>query len=68
MSGFTQQDYDALKRAIASGQQQVRFGDRQVTYRSHGEMVRALNMMARELGISRGPNRVFTSFDRGLAK
>ena len=64
----TQAEYDALKRAIASGQQQVRFGDRQVTYRSHGEMVRALNMMARELGISRGPNRVFTSFDRGLAK
>ena len=64
----TQADYDALKRAIASGQQQVRFGDRQVTYRSHSEMIRALNMMARELGVARQPNRVYTSFSRGLAK
>lgn len=64
----TQADYDALKRAIASGHQQVRFGDRTVTYRSMNEMQRALSMMARELGISRQPNRVYTSFDRGLAK
>ena len=64
----TQAEYDALKRAIASGHQQVRFGDRTVTYRSHNEMIKALSMMARDLGIARQPNRVFTTFDRGLAK
>lgn len=68
MSGFTQQDYDALKSAIASGALEVRRGDRTVKYRSMNEMQRALHMMARELGISRQPNRVYTSFSRGLAK
>ena len=64
----TQADYDALKQAISSGHLRVRHGDRDVTYRSLNEMQRALSMMARELGISRQPNRVYTSFSRGLAK
>lgn len=68
MSGITQADYDALKRAMVSGVLEARRGDRTVKYRSMDEMQRALTMMAQELGISRKVNRVFTSFDRGLAK
>lgn len=64
----TQADYDALKAAIAGGYLRVRHGDRDVTYRSMDEMVRALNMMARELGIIRPVNRVYTSVSRGLAR
>ena len=64
----TQADYDALKKAISSGYLRVKHGDRDVTYRSVTEMQRALSMMARDLGIARQPNRVYTSFSRGLAK
>lgn len=68
MSDFTQQEYETLNRAIASGTTSVRYADRTVQYRSLEEMIRIRNMMAHELGIARGPNRVFASFDKGLAK
>lgn len=68
MSGFTQQDYQALSRSIASGTLSVRYADRTVQYRSLDEMLRIRNMMALELGIATRPNRVLASFDKGLAK
>ena len=64
----TQAHYDALVRAINSGQRSVRFGDRQIEYRSLDEMVRVRNQMAAELGLVRRRNRVFASFNKGLAK
>jgi len=64
----TQADYDAITEAINSGQLRVRHGDRDVTFRSIDQMMRVKNMMARELGIAKGPNRVYATFDRGLAK
>lgn len=68
MSDFTQADYDALNKAIASGVMSVRFADRTVQYRSMDEMLRVRHMMAEELGVTRRPNRVLASFDKGLAK
>ena len=65
---YTQSDYDKLCRAISSGTRQVRFADRTVEYRSLDEMVRVKNMMARELGIARRPNRTVGTFQKGLAK
>ncbi|MFP4209578.1 MAG: phage head-tail joining protein [Wenzhouxiangella sp.] len=64
----TQTDYEALVRAINSGHRQVRFGDRTVEYRSLEEMMRVRDLMARELGLVRRKNRVFTSFSKGLAQ
>lgn len=65
---FTLEEYETLGRAISSGTTSVRYQDRTVTYRSLDEMVRTRNLMARELGLVRGPNRVLASFDKGLAK
>lgn len=45
----TQADLDALDEAIASGTLQVRFADRQVTYRSLDEMLRIRARMDRAL-------------------
>lgn len=68
MSAFTQEDYDALCRTIASGSLEVRYGDRTEKYRSLDEMMRIKKMMAEELGITRRPNRVIAAFDKGFAR
>jgi hypothetical protein len=68
MSSYTQADYDAISAAIAEGVTEVRMGDRTVRYRSLNEMMRVKQMMARELGLVRRPNRTFATFRKGLAK
>lgn len=65
---YTQEQYETLTRAIASGQRRVTYADRTVEYRSLDEMLRVKNEMARELGLIRGPNRTLASFQKGLAK
>ncbi len=51
MSAFTQADLDALEQAIASGQLEVRIGDRKVVYRSLDEMTQIRAMMRSSLGL-----------------
>jgi hypothetical protein len=68
MSGYTQQDYEAISAAIAQGTRRVRIGDRDVEYRSLDEMLRIRGMMAKELNMARRPNRVVSSFSKGFAK
>lgn len=46
---FTQKDIDSLKKAIATGAEQVRIGDRDVRYRSLDEMERTLAIAQREV-------------------
>lgn len=38
---YTQQDLDAVRRAIARGEKSVMFADRSVTYRSMDELIEA---------------------------
>lgn len=68
MSGYTQADLDAMDRAIASGTSEVRMGDRMHKYRTLEEMMRARKFIAANLVTKRQINRVYTSFNRGLAK
>jgi hypothetical protein len=68
MADFTESEYAALNAAIAKGVTEVRYGDRTVKYRSLDEMIKVKSMMARELGKVRRPNRVLSSFSKGLAK
>ena len=51
MSAFTQADLDALEVAIASGQMEVRIGDRKVVYRTLEEMLRIRTLMRESLGV-----------------
>jgi hypothetical protein len=46
---YTQQDLDSIKSAIAAGELSVRFGDRQITYRSLDELIRIQNQIEAEL-------------------
>jgi hypothetical protein len=45
----TQDDIDALTRAIAAGERQVTIGNQSVTYRSISELIAARNELQREL-------------------
>lgn len=51
---YTQTQIDTLKAAIAEGALKVRFGDREVTYRSLDEMRQTLRMMQDEVGAAAG--------------
>lgn len=62
---WTQSDLDALDKAIGSGVTEVRYNDRTVRYRSMDELMRAREIMAKELGIAQKPRRVFPVFSRG---
>lgn len=64
---YTQQDLQTLERAIAAGVQQVRYGDRVVTYQSLEAMRAARIDIANELGITLRPlrRRVFRTFVSG---
>lgn len=64
---YTNQQYETLKAAIASGALSVNYGDKQVTYRSLAEMKQILSMMEAELGINKaGGKKKYTSFTKGI--
>lgn len=54
---FTQSDLDAVKRAIASGQLEVQYGDKRVRYRSFDDLERAARMIGAELDEAAGVRR-----------
>lgn len=68
MATFTQAQRDALAQAIAAGHTEVRFGERTIKYRSQMEMIQLLNTIDADIAGTRRPNRVLTSFQKGLAK
>lgn len=63
---WTQQELDALDKAIATGVTEVRHNNRTVRYRSLDEMMRARNAMAAELGQAQGPRRRSVIVGKGL--
>jgi hypothetical protein len=46
---FTQTDLDAIERALASGELTIRTADRQVTYRTTDELIKARDTVAAAL-------------------
>lgn len=62
---FTQEQFDALNKAIAQGTLVVEYGDKKVTYRSLTEMLRIRNLIGTELGlISTGGGRKVAAFSK----
>lgn len=54
---WTTQDVSKLKAAIASGQQSVRFGEREVRYQSTSAMLEALRQMEAEVAAVTAPKQ-----------
>lgn len=49
---WTQADLDAIDEVIASGELTVKYRDREVTYRSMDDLLRARKLILSDLGLS----------------
>lgn len=65
MAIFTQEDHDALLKAIGQGAKRVKYADKEVEYKSNSEMLEALRIIKADLGLDRG-GRANGVFDKGL--
>ena len=52
MATFTQEQYNTLVEAIAQGALEVKYGDKEVVYRSLPDMLKVKEMMATDLGLN----------------
>jgi len=65
---YTLLQYQTLTDAIASGALKVKYGDKEVEYRSLDEMLRILQIMKNQLFPEQNKNngRKYASFSKGL--
>jgi hypothetical protein len=57
MSTFTQAHLTAIEEAIAGGYLKVRYDDKEVTYQSMGDLLKARALIASKLNTSASPMR-----------
>lgn len=75
-SAFTVKRLEALEEAIASGELTVKYSDKEITYRSLDDMLKARTIMMRVLGLRKSPrnpglfggSRVKGVHSKGLTK
>lgn len=65
---YTTLEYETLVKAIAQGALIVKYGDKEITYRSLNEMQRIKKEMEAELGLNatKKPSRRFAQHSKGL--
>jgi hypothetical protein len=63
---WTQTDLDKLEAAIATGARRVKYADKEVEYQSIDDMLKARDMIRRDLDTSVRPARVWANFSKGL--
>lgn len=66
---FIEGDLIVLEKAIAQGATTVKYGDKEVTYRSLSEMFQLREQMKDELGLNgtaSDKGRRYASFDKGI--
>ncbi len=64
---FTQAQLDAIEEAIASGAMKVKYADKEVTYQSMSDLLRARDTIRRALGITTGASsRVYPTVSKNL--
>lgn len=61
---YTDEQLQALQRALASGELEVRYADRSVTYRSVDELIKAIAIVKSNLATPPSPRYSFTGFNR----
>lgn len=67
MAAWTTDDITSLEKAIAQGALRVKYSDKEVEYRSLNEMIRLLDLMRKETGVSTGnKGRKLAVFNKGL--
>lgn len=63
---YTVQQYNALCAGIAQGVTSVKYGDKEVTFRSLDDMLRTKSLMESALNIKKASRKKFASFSKGL--
>lgn len=65
---YTLEQIQILENAIATGSKVVKYGDKEVEYRSLTEMKQTLDMMKEDLGLTdrKKDTRRYGSFNKGL--
>jgi hypothetical protein len=64
---YTLEQYDKLVEAISLGALKVKYGDKEVEYRSLTDMLRIKSKMEIELGLTdAASNRRYAEFNKGL--
>lgn len=64
---YTIEQYNALSEAISQGALRVRYGDKEVEYRSLDEMLKIKNLMENQLFGNKNPNnRTYATFSKGI--
>lgn len=67
MSAWTLDDVATLEKAIAQGALRVKYADKEIEYRSLSEMLRLLDVMRKDLGISsKNSGRKYADFSKGI--
>ena len=62
---FTQNNLDAVNKAIASGALVVEYDGQKITYRSMGELMRARDLIKSDLASTPRVSHSVASFNRG---
>jgi hypothetical protein len=62
---FSADDLEKLEKAIKSGVRRVKFADREVEYHSLADMIKARDLLRRELGKTGGRTFELAVFDKG---
>lgn len=65
-TSWTIEDIYKLEAAIAKGVRKVQYQDKMVEYNSIDDMLKALNLMKKELGLTKKSSRVYAEFKKGL--
>ncbi len=72
-TSYTLTDYHALEKAIGEGAKVVKYNDKWIEYRSLDEMMKALQFMAKQLGLKKstggglfGGKRITAKHSKGL--
>jgi len=63
---WTSAQLAALEDAIAQGATKVKYGDKEISYRSIEEMLRVRDKIRKELGQTNNTQKIFPKFDKGL--
>jgi hypothetical protein len=63
---FQQSDLAVIERAIASGTMRVKYADKEVTYNSMDDLLKARDLIKTELGQKAKSQRMFARHNKGL--
>lgn len=64
--GYTLEQYEALRDAIAQGVLEVKYADKEIKYRSLREMQTLLQQMRNDLGLNKKESRQKVGFSKGF--